>query len=196
MAGRPNSRTQVLDAAAELVAEVGAKRLTLDAVAGRAGISKGGLLYNFPNKEALLQAMVQRFIDEQEERECCALEALPEGPNRVLRAVIAAQLERAPVNCKAAHSMLAAIAENPKLLEPARHAVVRTCSAITGDSLDPDLATILWLATEGLLFQEMLGVSAFDDAQRRRVVAAILRIAEGDALRIAGSGALEVAGSP
>jgi AcrR family transcriptional regulator len=160
MAGRPNSRNQVLDAAAELVAEVGAKRLTLDAVAARAGISKGGLLYNFPNKEALLQAMVQRFIEEQEERECRALGMLPEGPNRVLRAVIAAQLERVPVTCKATHSMLAAIAD---------------------DSPDPDLATILWLATEGLLFQEMLGVSPFDDAQRRRVVAAILRLAEGEA---------------
>ncbi len=38
--------------------------MTLDSVAERAGLSKGGLLYNFPTKEALLQAVVQRLGDE------------------------------------------------------------------------------------------------------------------------------------
>ena len=38
----------------------GAVHLTLDAVAERAGVSKGGLLYHFPSKESLLQAMVDR----------------------------------------------------------------------------------------------------------------------------------------
>ena len=54
--GRKSSREKILDAAAELVAEIGAGRLTLEAVAEKAGLSKGGLLYNFPTKDALLQA--------------------------------------------------------------------------------------------------------------------------------------------
>ena len=62
--GRKSSREKILDAAAELVGSIGSGRLTLEAVAERAGLSKGGLLYNFPNKEALLQAMIQRMIDE------------------------------------------------------------------------------------------------------------------------------------
>ncbi|HEV7369821.1 TetR/AcrR family transcriptional regulator [Arenibaculum sp.] len=179
MAGRPSSRAQVLDAAAELVAEIGARHLTLDAVAARAGVSKGGLLYNFPSKESLLQAMVQRFVDRQEEREREAMERLPEGPNRTLRAVLAAQLERAPMNCKAAHSMLAAMAENPQLLEPARCASERAVAAIAQESEAPDVAVVLWLAMEGLLLQEILGTSPFDGEQRRQVVEAILRAAEG-----------------
>lgn len=63
-AKRINSRTKILDAAAQIIREVGASRLTLDAVAQRAGISKGGLLYNFPSKDALLQGMIQRIVDE------------------------------------------------------------------------------------------------------------------------------------
>src|SRR3954471_11173426 len=59
-----STRERILDAAAELVSEVGSGRLTLDAVAERAGLSKGGLLYNFPTKEALLQGMVERLINE------------------------------------------------------------------------------------------------------------------------------------
>jgi len=51
--GRKSSRERILDAAAELVSEIGSGRLALGSVAERAGLSKGGLLYNFP-KEALL----------------------------------------------------------------------------------------------------------------------------------------------
>src|SRR5919112_4767165 len=61
--GRKSSREKILDAAAELVSEIGAGRLTLDAVAERASLSKGGLLYNFPTKEALLQGMLERIIE-------------------------------------------------------------------------------------------------------------------------------------
>src|SRR3954462_15817205 len=64
--GRKSSREKILDAAAELVKEIGAGRLTLEAVAERAGLSKGGLLYNFKSKEVLLKAMIQRIIDEVE----------------------------------------------------------------------------------------------------------------------------------
>ena len=49
----------IIDAAEVVVAEVGAAHMTLDAVAGKAGISKGGLLYHFPTKEALLEAMIK-----------------------------------------------------------------------------------------------------------------------------------------
>src|SRR5215207_6953763 len=79
--GRKSSREKVLEAAAELVSEIGSGRLTLEAVAERAGLSKGGLLYNFPTKDALLQAMIQRMIDEVfAEKEALRGQAQP-GPN-------------------------------------------------------------------------------------------------------------------
>ena len=60
---RPNSKDIILDAAEAIVCESGAAHMTLDAVAERAKVSKGGLIYNFPTKEALLQAMIGRLID-------------------------------------------------------------------------------------------------------------------------------------
>lgn len=59
---RPSQRESVLDAAEAVVLADGAAHLTLDAVAERAGLSKGGLLYHFPTKELLLQAMVDRHM--------------------------------------------------------------------------------------------------------------------------------------
>ena len=61
--GRKSSREKILDAAAELVTEIGAGRLTLEAVAEKAGLSKGGLLYNFPTKEAAIAYAKKHALD-------------------------------------------------------------------------------------------------------------------------------------
>src|SRR5215469_14026355 len=58
------ARDRLLDAAERVVAESGATHLTLDAVAKSAGVSKGGLLYHFPSKEALLEGMLSRHFQD------------------------------------------------------------------------------------------------------------------------------------
>ncbi|MGN9785656.1 TetR/AcrR family transcriptional regulator [Nonomuraea sp. ZG12] len=57
-------RDELLDAAEDLLCDQGSAALTLSAVADRAGVSKGGLLYHFGTKEALIKAMVERLIDD------------------------------------------------------------------------------------------------------------------------------------
>ena len=53
-------RDRILDAAEQVALENGANALTLDNVAARAAISKGGLTYSFGTKEALLVALLDR----------------------------------------------------------------------------------------------------------------------------------------
>ena len=48
---KTDCRQAILEAAERVVTEAGAAHLTLDAVAGKAGVSKGGLLYHFPSKK-------------------------------------------------------------------------------------------------------------------------------------------------
>jgi len=62
MAYRNSKRSVILEAAARRVAQSGAAHLTIDAVAKEAGISKGGLLYHFPSKEALLVGMLEQLL--------------------------------------------------------------------------------------------------------------------------------------
>ncbi|GAC1627371.1 MAG: hypothetical protein NVS4B11_24620 [Ktedonobacteraceae bacterium] len=45
-----------------MIAQLGVKRLTIEQVAKAAGMSRGGLLYHFASKEALIQGMLTRFI--------------------------------------------------------------------------------------------------------------------------------------
>src|SRR6476661_8542517 len=58
MARKPVAREAVLDAFESLLIAEGERAATLDAVARLAGVSKGGLLYHFPTKEAMISALL------------------------------------------------------------------------------------------------------------------------------------------
>ncbi|KQR45676.1 hypothetical protein ASF82_07975 [Frigoribacterium sp. Leaf164] len=51
----------MLDAFEYLVTTSGERTATFDAVAAEAGVSKGGLLYHFPSREALVDGLVERL---------------------------------------------------------------------------------------------------------------------------------------
>ncbi|MGP3696478.1 TetR/AcrR family transcriptional regulator [Rhodobacter sp. NSM] len=67
-----DARKRLLEAAELLSRTVGPAGMSLEAVAAAAGLSKGGLLYHFPSKHALLRALVQDhvsgFRDEMDRR--------------------------------------------------------------------------------------------------------------------------------
>lgn len=56
-------RSLLLTAAAQLAVNNGFAALTLDAVAHCAGVSKGGLLHHFPNKQILIETMLKEMLD-------------------------------------------------------------------------------------------------------------------------------------
>lgn len=64
---RPSSREHILDTFEQVLLEDGSGSATLDAVAERAGVSKGGLMYHFPSKAALLGGLVERVMARVEE---------------------------------------------------------------------------------------------------------------------------------
>ncbi|MFV0374176.1 TetR/AcrR family transcriptional regulator [Microbacterium sp.] len=61
MARPARARDTVLDAYEQLLGEEGPRGATMDAVAHRAGVSKGGLLYHFASKDALEAALRDRL---------------------------------------------------------------------------------------------------------------------------------------
>lgn len=65
---RPSNRTAVLDAAGRVIEQHGVTAVTLDSVAAEAGLTKGGLLYHFPTREALLAGIHQHLAERWEEQ--------------------------------------------------------------------------------------------------------------------------------
>ncbi|GAA2676442.1 MULTISPECIES: TetR/AcrR family transcriptional regulator [Actinosynnema] len=63
---RQSNRTKILEAAFALVQREGLTRLTLESVAVEAGLTKGGLMYHFPTREALLVALHEWLAEQWE----------------------------------------------------------------------------------------------------------------------------------
>lgn len=57
---------RILDAAAEVIAEVGVEAASTNAIAARAATSVGSLYQFFPNKDAVVQALAARYVAEFE----------------------------------------------------------------------------------------------------------------------------------
>lgn len=163
-----DSRNDILDAAQRVVAREGAANLTLDAVAKESGFSKGGLLYNFPSKEALIQGMLQRLIDNVEPQMNEYRDSLAGQPNPTLRAIIECIRCEAVIDRNISMAILAAGAQNPQLLDPLRQRYDQHYKDILQETDDPDLSLLLWAAADGLMFMSLLDMTPFpaEDAER------------------------------
>lgn len=79
-------RGALLDAAERVALRNGAGQLTMDAVAAEAGVSKGGVLYAFPSKDALIDAMFSRVFAAMDAIADAFLTAAGDTPENRVRA--------------------------------------------------------------------------------------------------------------
>src|SRR5260370_13281634 len=55
-------RAQMVDCAIDTIAEVGFAKASVDQIAKRAGVSKGVITYHFPNKEEIVDAIIEKVM--------------------------------------------------------------------------------------------------------------------------------------
>jgi AcrR family transcriptional regulator len=178
-----DARTRILDAAEAMVRARGVSGLTLEAAAREAGVSKGGLLYHFASKEALLAAMLNRLADFVAEDFVLAIERLPPGPGRAARAMLAWGLEvseaEANERCdRAAAVFLAAFHHDPALLDPIRAVVAGLRDAMAADGLPPGHGAAVMAAMDGLFMARVFGLYELAPEERRAMHAALSRLLE------------------
>lgn len=172
-----SSRERILRAAVELAQEVGPAHISLDAVAARAGLSKGGLLYSFPTKAKLLEGVVEEYMREHE-RAMDVQENLQSGDkNRVARAffdVFRVQADDEPP----ASGILAALVENPDFMIPVRHYHRALLDRMLKDATDENLVLITYLALTGLECGRLLDCDIVSDEERHSVICRLEKLLE------------------
>jgi AcrR family transcriptional regulator len=173
-----SSREIILDAAEAVVLESGARHMTLESVAARAGISKGGFLYHFPTKEALLKAMQERFIKKIDETRRKKSRGLKEGPGREIKAFILSIADRDPKKERIGSALLAAVAHNPGLLQPARDNFRSRLDEFVQSGLNFKRASVIFFAVTGLFFSELLLLSHLSNKERNDLIEELLRLAD------------------
>ena len=174
-----DSRESILQAAEEIVARRGPAHLTLETAASEAKVSKGGLFYHFRSKEALLEAMIRRSMELLESEHVKVAESLTGDRNGKLKANIIGTLRHLEGQRPVLTAVIAAIANDPKLVEPMRESIRKEFQELSKDlTLRTEDIAILFLASQGLLLMELLNLSFLTPSQVRRVTQRMLQMVE------------------
>jgi AcrR family transcriptional regulator len=156
------TRERLLDAAEAVVMERGVSAMTLEAVAAQAKVSKGGLLYHFPSKDAVVQGMVSRIASIVQERFASRLASEPPGPGRRARTMLGLMMDTEgsifPRLQRVAGPLLGAISSNPQMLEPMQRFFKRVHQGMLDDGLPPDRSWLLLAALDGIKFWRVFGI--------------------------------------
>lgn len=142
----PSTYQRILAAADQIAIETGAATVSLDAVAARAGVSKGGLLYHFPNRARLMQALVESYLRRVEVQLDPGL--VPSHPDAVILAVMDHFIQ-AWSNPPPMGGLLVALAEDPDILAPIADFQERLLARVRANASDPALAELIFHAIKG-----------------------------------------------
>ncbi|SDJ28552.1 TetR/AcrR family transcriptional regulator [Natribacillus halophilus] len=157
---------ELLDATQRVINSRGVAYLTIENVAKEAGVSKGGLLYHFPSKNALIQGVIKEVLERYAE----GMENINEKDvekGHFIRSYAEASLNN-PQQLKA--GLLAAIATDQELLKPVQEFHEEWQEKIEDDGLDPILATIYRLIIDGLWFNDIFDLAPPKGELRRDVL--------------------------
>ncbi|GAB4424334.1 MAG: TetR/AcrR family transcriptional regulator [Chloroflexi bacterium OHK40] len=171
-------RARLLDAASTVVLQHGLAGLTLDAVARAAGVSKGGLLHHYPSKEALIHGLFAHLLDEFDREVERAIDpAEPPGtPGRYTRAYIRASFATDERQQDLGALLGLLVSANPELLTLAQESFARARAAILADGLDPVRGLLVQMATDGVIFYELLGMQLLPEELCAQLYAELLRL--------------------
>ncbi|WP_044639912.1 TetR/AcrR family transcriptional regulator [Risungbinella massiliensis] len=178
MGNASTTREKLLQAAGVVVQEKGVSQLTLESVAKQAGVSKGGLLYHFPNKEALIRAMVDYLMQLNTHT---LLEHKTQGSDKghFVRAFLETT-EVSPKQRELSAGLIAAFVTNPELLQTVREHYQNWQERVENDGIDPALATVVRLASDGIFFADLFQLAPPSGDLRRQVFLLLEEMTRGE----------------
>lgn len=163
---RSSHREALLDAAEAIVSEEGVAELTLEGVAARTGVTKGGLIYHFKTKEVLLQALVERTIQQMEVRYQDKAKAQGSRLDTLLIAMINDVFDMSREEKTLIANLLAAISNYPNQLGPVKDMYERQTRQLTQDPKHMGLALTVSCSLDGIIFLELLNLKHFSQEER------------------------------
>lgn len=171
-------RRRLLEATGRVVLKQGVAGLTLEAVAQAAGVSKGGLLHHYPSKDALIRGLCAHLIDDFDAEIERALDpAEPPGTaGRYTRAYIRASFATDERQQDLGTLLGLIVSANPELLAMAQVSFARARARIAGDGLDPVRGLLVQMATDGVIFYELLGVQTVPSEQYSQLFEELMRL--------------------
>ncbi|MFT4066369.1 TetR/AcrR family transcriptional regulator [Paraburkholderia sp.] len=170
-----NSRRKAIDAALSILTKEGIGGLTFDSLSRESGISKGGLLHQFRTRNGVLAALLKY---QQQQFEQIARDYLAkEGASRsepCLSSQIAIYRESTRQPHSVARAVLAAMVENPELLDDLKESDASRMKQMQEEANDFELSLLRYFAANGIAFASLLGLSRLPEPLMTRLFERLL----------------------
>lgn len=172
----PTTLQRLIDAYEEILISEGERSATLDAIAVRAGVSKGGLTYHFKSKDELAQALFAR-LRELVDADLAVMRAEPEhAATYYIRSSldITSPLER----CNMAVTRLAQ-GSHPEAGELLAECRTQWFTVLTEAVGNEDMVHLVMLLGDGIYFNASLaGTGALPEEKDPRTIDRIIKLIE------------------
>jgi AcrR family transcriptional regulator len=182
---RQSNRGKILDAAVAVVQRDGVTGVTLDSVAAEAGLTRGGLMYHFRGRDALLLA-IHRHLAGQWEAGMVEAAGKP-APDASAEERLAAYARVTTQSARRAElSLIIEAATHPDYTEPWMDVLSRWTPSVDEAASDPAALTrfVAHLAADGLWMYESLTGKQLPPELRRQVAEHIGRTIESGSPQI------------
>jgi AcrR family transcriptional regulator len=153
MAPATSAHDRILVAYEDLLIESGERGATLDAVAARAGVSKGGLLYHFGSKDALTAGLIERLMDLTDQD----VDVMRSAPAGVVDYMVRSSVNvGSPFDRTLIAAARLAQTEDPRAGVALASIRTRWLDIVTEEVGDPTLARAIVLIGDGLYYNSAL----------------------------------------
>lgn len=166
------AKQRILEAAAELAEADGVVSLSLEKVAERAGVSKGGLLYHFNTKEAMMIALMQSAIDAHERNVTTRVE----NGQRYSEAVIDCCFDKAARHKPLMPGFVAAVATDRTAQELITTKRKGWHQRLVEDGLSLGNALLLTYALDGIIIGQGLGIAQMNETEGQAMRESLLAL--------------------
>lgn len=169
--GRPRviDKEKLLDAAEKIVSQSGGAALSIDAVARAAKVTKGGVQYAFGTKDALLDAMMDRWEKEFDDQVASVVGPQP-APTELIRGHVEATARiNSSAHSKAA-GLMAVMVHRLERRDRTREWYRKHFAGLDLSTDEGRRARLAFLATEGAFFLRGFGFMALEDDDWRAIM--------------------------
>ncbi|MFO7704133.1 MAG: TetR/AcrR family transcriptional regulator [Halopseudomonas sp.] len=170
-------RLNIFRAAEAIVSELGASQLTFASLSERTGIEESDLQAMFPDREALLAAMIEHRLERFRVRWRAYESVLPDEPMRELKSLLLSNLSESNEEKNLDSAILAAAASNPALLQTTSDDVQGLFNILAESPLGLAQASILFFSVRGYRLFEQIGICPMTDIQRSEFQEQIMHMA-------------------
>ncbi|WP_186785977.1 TetR/AcrR family transcriptional regulator [Paenibacillus agilis] len=169
-------KADLLDAALRIIDKEGINKFTLDAIALEAGISKGGLIHHFSNKEELIRALNEQSVVRFKKLLLDEFELTNNYAQSYAAATFKQWDNSNPV--RADLSMLAALTNKKELLHLWESEYQTLRQKLNEESISVENGLVIRLLCDGLIFSKMFNIDPLTNEETDSVLQYISRLVQ------------------